>query len=162
MLPKPDVVRIVYTRPASPVARVQYASSHIAISATPTRKRRKYIPASANATRKEKRRPAADPPPDTSPIFQHETQPDTGSSMDISMPEVWEGVDAELGTDAETHKQHDDSKFMFFVEAVGSDQCSFLQLTEDIFMANDWNYAKDEASVSIIIIMAEQYMTTQY
>ncbi|KAF9476550.1 hypothetical protein BDN70DRAFT_812128 [Pholiota conissans] len=49
--------------------------------------------------------------------------------------------------DADALPQHEESrKYSIFVDAVASDQCSFLQLTQDIFIANGWNINKDEAT----------------
>ncbi|KAF8169095.1 hypothetical protein BJ912DRAFT_1034702 [Pholiota molesta] len=47
----------------------------------------------------------------------------------------------------QSHPDDDASrKYANFVDAVASDECSLLQLTQDIFIANEWNMQKDEAT----------------
>ncbi|KAF9471709.1 hypothetical protein BDN70DRAFT_779241, partial [Pholiota conissans] len=51
------------------------------------------------------------------------------------------------------------AKFSFFIEAVSSDQCAFLQLTPEVFVANDWNMGKDEATYQWVHIHSIRHGT---
>lgn len=168
MIPKLDVVRIVYTRPETPAARVKYSASQAASVVTPTRKRRKHIPAATNAPWARHRQVAVLPSAQAKPtptITPDESPPENGmycldANFESTEPSVEEymggadlgGAEFQAGGQPDEFLSLDEAKFMFFVEAVNSDQCSLLQLTEDLFISNDWNMARDEAFVGVIIV----------
>lgn len=166
MIPKPDVVRIVYAPPETPATRVQYSASQAASIVTPTRKRRRFILPAVNTVQKRHSQASltaayAEPPPTITP---DESQPEndmgyTNTSFNPREPSINEsiggaslgGAEFRAGRQPDERLNLDEAKFMFFVEAVSSDQCSFLQLTEELFISNDWNMEKDEAFVSALV-----------
>jgi hypothetical protein len=52
-----------------------------------------------------------------------------------------------MGCQAEPSSPNTDLTYAGFVEAVLSDECSFYQLSQRIFVANGWNPAKNETNV---------------
>lgn len=160
---QPEIVKVVYAYPESPGSRIRYSSDTNINIITPTRKRRRRkLNASPPRTRRPPDQSTLLPSVPLTPISEAVVNDDGISVLDSATPvdgpwdnsnHLWEGLGIEEEYAATpNHDEHptviENRKFSFFVEAVCSDQCSFLQLTEDIFVANDWNMEKDEATVS--------------
>lgn len=156
---KPGAVRIVYSIPEAPKARINYSfSSNSHNLSTPSRKRRTKKLAASQVPK----RPRIQHTLPLSNILEEVLQEERHSEPTTTVPDppdyttegddsFWNTVESVMPRE-ESHKTLDEVKFSFFVEAVGSEQCTFVQLTQELFIANDWNLAKDEATVSIIII----------
>lgn len=158
----PEVVKVVYDYPESPHSRIKYSLNTDSNISTPTRKRRRQkLNASPPRTRRPPDQRTSLPSGPLKPISEAivndgisvlDSATSADGPWDNSNP-LWERLGIEEEFVVTTNHDEDptvveDRKFSFFVEAVCSDQCSFLQLTEDIFVANDWNMEKDEATVS--------------
>lgn len=154
-----EVTQVVYNLPQSPQACFQYALSTEANLATPSRKRhrKRLVQVSDTpiplAVPQQKHTTISAPlPPDTS-LNCLQAPPTTvktplNPSRNIKIYDY--NVESHRMDDCNIiAASMDNQKYLFFVEAVSTDQCSFLQLTADVFVANDWNMAKDKAMVCI-------------
>lgn len=144
-----DAVKVVYTLPDSPKSRIRYSSlpGGLINLTTPSRKRRqhKFNSSPSQAKRGVHRPKSLSTVSSSSPTCEPIPQDIASEVYDEPSSSVgWEPSDEGVN---EYSVLMEDKKFMFFVEAVCSDQCAFLQLAEDIFVANDWNMSKDEATV---------------
>ena len=54
--------------------------------------------------------------------------------------------------DKDVLPQTSDITYTGFIGAVMSDECSFYQLTQKIFVANGWNHLKNETNVRVLLL----------
>jgi hypothetical protein len=153
--------RFHYAPAPSPATRIRYSSADHRPILTPARKRRQLKQGRApNAVKKSTANhtpPTAAlnldasahtiPEPDTVPEDEYV---DNASAYQNLCDDPY---NLESHSIDEPIPQDDEScKYSIFVDSVASDECSFLQLTQDIFIANEWNMQKDEATVRSLIL----------
>jgi len=154
-------LRVKYGLPDSPIQKVAYEGVSPSGEATPQRKPRRLYKAQ-NPKRKRQKGSHV-----FAPIVVHEGESTSQTTINPSDVFDMDGLRAENNWPSDDiltfqtsprvplqATEIDDSYFSF-VEAVLSDECSFYQLSQKLFVVNGWNIKKNETSVSFF----HRYMT---